>query len=75
MRIVIPSIAGLTLPAAWIRGCEQGRFGEGTAEDFQAFLAAAHPGEPVVDEGDPESSRPSTTRHDVPSTDAGMPAS
>ena len=35
----------------------EGGVGEGLAEDFQALLAAAHPGQPVVDQRDPEARR------------------
>ena len=35
------------------QGIERG-VGERPAEDFQALLAAAHPGQPVVDEGHPQ---------------------
>ena len=41
------------LPRAVDQGVE-GRVGEGPAEDLQALLAAAHPGQPVVDQGDPQ---------------------
>ena len=52
-RIVIASIAGLERAPVVDQGV-QGGVGEGPAEDLQALLAAPHPGQPVVDQRDPE---------------------
>ena len=55
----------------------KGRVGEGLAEDFEAFFAASHAGEPVVDECDAETGkaarRTATDGRDFPS-DAGVHA-